>query len=78
MPMVFLADSERERLSSFPTDVPPDDMSGFFILTELDKQQIPVTSSSSNRLGFALQLCALRYLGFCPDNVTHAPVSVVN
>lgn len=76
--MVFLADSERERLSSFPTDVPPDDMSGFFILTELDKQQIPVTSSSSNRLGFALQLCALRYLGFCPDNVTHAPVSVVN
>ncbi len=76
--MVFLADSERERLSSFPADVPPDDLASFFILTEFDKQLIPVTSSSSNRLGFALQLCALRYLGFCPDNITHAPISVVN
>ncbi len=25
-PMVFLADSERERLNSFPTDIPPDDL----------------------------------------------------
>ena len=30
-----------------------------------------------NRLGFALQLLTLRYLGFCPDDLATAPVTVV-
>jgi hypothetical protein len=31
-----------------------------------------------NRLGFALQLCALRYLGFAPDDFMTAPLSAVS
>jgi TnpA family transposase len=34
--------------------------------------------SAQNRLGFARQLCALRYLGFSPDDVTTAPTNVVS
>jgi Domain of unknown function (DUF4158) len=30
-----------------------------------------------NRLGFALQLCGLRYLGFCPDDLFTAPPAAV-
>ena len=31
----------------------------------------------SNRLGWALQLCGLRMLGFCPDDMTTVPAVAV-
>ncbi len=31
----------------------------------------------SNRLGWALQLCGLRMLGFCPDDLTTVPAVAV-
>jgi rRNA maturation protein Nop10 len=37
----------------------------------------PGTASAANRLGFALQPGALRYLGFSPDNPSTAPEAVV-
>src|SRR4051812_32538701 len=77
MTVVFLSEAERERLNSFPSDIPPDDLTSFFTLTDADKQQLPIKSSSANRLGFALQLCTLRYLGFCPDTVAPAPLPAV-
>lgn len=77
MAVVFLSEAERERLNAFPPDIPPEDMTRFFTLTDADRQQVPTKASSANRLGFALQLCTLRYLGFCPDNVTRAPLPTV-
>ena len=49
----------------------------FFTLTPSDLNQIPQTSADYNRLGFGLQLGALRYLGFCPDEVKTVPKSVI-
>ena len=72
-----LNDAERERFNSFPTDISSEDIITFFTLTPADKKQIPITSSASNRLGFALQLCMLRYLGFCPDKLTPLPAEVL-
>ena len=77
MPVQFLSDAQRESLSRFPGEIPPDDVVTFFTLSESDKDQIPKTSSNYNRLGFALGLCALRYLGFCPDDLTTAPTEVI-
>jgi hypothetical protein len=54
--------AERERLNCFPTDISSEDIVTFFTLTPVDKKQIPITTNASNRLGFALQLCTLRYL----------------
>ena len=49
----------------------------FFTLTGEDLNQIPTTSADYNRLGFALQLSALRFLGFCPDELMTTPSEVV-
>jgi len=77
MPGQFLTTTERERLNNFPQEIPKEDIYTFFTLTPSDLNQIPTTSADYNRLGFALQLCALRYLGFCPDEVKTAPSSVI-
>jgi hypothetical protein len=68
---------KRERLNCFPIDISSEDIITFFTLTPVDKKQIPLTTNASNRLGFALQLCTLRYLGFCPDILTPIPAEVL-
>jgi TnpA family transposase len=77
VPTGFLSDAERERLDSFPAQVVPDDIETYFTLSRADRRQIPRTASPANRLGFALQLGALRFLGFCPDDLTTVPEAVV-
>jgi len=39
--------------------------------------QCAARHGDSNRLGWALQLCGLRMLGFCPDDMTTVPVVAV-
>src|SRR5438105_4339408 len=77
MPVSFLTDSERTHLSSFPIEITTFDLVAFFTLSAADLDQLPKTSTAHNRLGFALQLCTLRYLGFCPDNLSTIPKNVV-
>ena len=78
MRIQFLTKAERDRLNQFPTEIPREDLITFFTLTENDFSQIPQRSADFNRLGFALQLGTLRYLGFCPDNLHQAPFQVVD
>lgn len=78
MPGRFLTTSERERLNRFPEEISSADIFTFFRLSEFDLSQIPIKSKNYNRLGFTLQLCALRYLGFCPDDLMTAPISVIS
>ena len=77
MPIGFLSDAERERLDSFPAQVVPGDIETYFTLSRADRRQIPRTTSPANRLGFALQLGTLRFLGFCPDDLSTVPEAVV-
>ncbi len=77
MPGQFLTIAERERLSKFPQEISKEDVITFFTLTGEDLNQIPTTSADYNRLGFALQLSALRFLGFCPDELMTTPSEVV-
>ena len=42
-----------------------------------DRRRIPRTTSAANRLGYALQLGALRYPGFSPDDPSTVPEAVV-
>ena len=74
----FLTEDERERQRRFPEDIPPRNVSDYFTLSETDRRRVKQQRGSHNRLGFALQLCALRYLGFVPDDLMTAPVPVVS
>jgi hypothetical protein len=73
----FLSETERARLDRFPEDLSPADLIQYFTLTPEDRDAIPVWSAEPNRLGFALQLGALRLLGYFPDDLRTAPNPVV-
>ena len=66
MPTGFLTTAENDRLSGFPHEIPLEDLFAFFSLTGADRTAVPSRASSPNRLGFAL--CAVRYMGFCPED----------
>jgi hypothetical protein len=68
MPIDFLTAAERERLNRFPEPIPDEDLRVFFTLSDRDTQEVRKQRGAPNQLGFALQLCALRYLGFAPDD----------
>jgi TnpA family transposase len=73
MPRRVLTTAERTGLEGFPKEIPHTDVVTFFTLSARDLAQIPARSSQTNQIGFAVQLCALRYLGFCPDVLTGIP-----
>jgi TnpA family transposase len=77
MPGRFLTDAERERLTRFPTEVPLEDLVSAFTLSPKDITRVLLHRGQPNYLGFALQICALRYVGFAPDDLLAAPSSVV-
>ena len=51
-------------MASFPEEIPGDDLIRAFTLTGADRDLVAIRRGAGNRLGLALQLCALRYLGF--------------
>jgi TnpA family transposase len=78
MPIGFLTAADHVRLNRFPEQIPHEDLSAFFLLSKADHRVINQQHSEAHtRLGFALQLCALRYLGFAPDDLMTAPTGVV-
>ena len=77
MPIEFLTAAERERLNHFPEPIPDEDLRVFFTLSDRDTQEVRKQRGAPNQLGFALQLCALRYLGFAPDDLGVTPEGAV-
>jgi uncharacterized protein DUF4158/Tn3 transposase DDE domain-containing protein len=78
MPVRILTEVERQRWTQFPTQIAPDDVIRCFTLSATDIAEVAKQRGDANRLGFALQLGALRYLGFAPDDLTAAPSDVVS
>ncbi len=77
MPVNFLTEAERSRLNQFPGTISETDLIQYFKLTVEDRAQLKPLRQQHNRLGFALQLCTLRYLGFCPDDLQQCPPEIV-
>ena len=77
MPGTFLSAKERERLTAFPGNIPNWDLITYFTLSEQDHTFIKTHRRDAHRLGVALQLCAIRYLGFCPTALDQAPMETV-
>jgi len=72
----FLTAAEHERPSTYPKDISDWDRGRFFTLAADDLHLHEQLRGDDNRLGFALQLCTLRYLGFVPSDLLNPPAAV--
>ena len=70
----LLSVEQRTRLFAMPTDLAA--MARHYVLDTHDLALIRARRRTSNRLGFAVQLCALRYPGRAlePEEIPPAPV----
>ena len=69
MPVQFLSEAEHKFLNRFPSEVSSEDLNRFFLLSDKELSILKQLRAEHNRLGFALQLCCLRYLGFFPEEL---------
>jgi TnpA family transposase len=77
MPIHWLTEAERNRFQNFPADVSEADRTAFFTLSDDDRRLVESKHGDQNRLGCALLVCTLRWLGFVPDNLGRAPLTVL-
>jgi TnpA family transposase len=68
---------ECKRLDAFPSEIGEADLIRYFTLSGCDLDLVRRQRGDHNRLGFALQLCALRYIGFSPDDLENVPTTAV-
>ena len=75
----LFSDAHLEQLRSFP-DIDRDQLIRFFTLTPADVAFIDPGRGRgpADRLGLAVQLCTLPWLGFVPDEVSAAPAAAVH
>ena len=78
MPVRFLSDTELARLSSWPDEIAEHDLVTFFRLTSDDAVWLSGNVRVENRLGAAVQLCTLPWLGWIPDDLTGCPSAAVS
>jgi hypothetical protein len=66
-------EAERRRLERFPDRIAVEDLRACFALSDRDRVLIFEQRGPENRLGLAVSLCALRFMGFVPDDIASIP-----
>jgi hypothetical protein len=69
----YANEAERRRLERFPDRIAVEDLRACFALSDSDRVLIFEQRGPENRLGLAVSLCALRFLGFMPDDIASIP-----
>ena len=74
MPVRYLSDPELARLISWPDEIDVADAVTYFTLSGDDLSWIAgFNRRAENRLGVSVQLCALPWLGWIPDDLGCVP-----
>jgi Domain of unknown function (DUF4158) len=77
MPVDFLTDEQHQSYAKYPETLTQDQLDKYFYLDDKNKELINACRRDYNKLGYAIQLTTVRFLGTFLANPVDVPNDVV-